>query len=95
MTDKLPVQTRLDLPRPTYWNHRMTVELVEGEELWGVRELYYDVDDNVVGWTAETVTPHGETVEELRADLARFHATAEKPAFDVDTRTWRAWGEEA
>jgi hypothetical protein len=79
-----------DLPRPHYWNHRMTVELVDGEESWGVRELYYDAEDNVVGWTAETVAPHGDTVEELRADLARFQQVAAKPAFDIGTRTWRS-----
>ena len=75
--------------RPAYWNHRMTVQVVDGEELWDVRELYYDADDNVVGWTAEPVGPHGETVEELRSDLARFQRVAAKPAFDIDTRTWR------
>lgn len=81
--------------RGHHWNYRMTVQKVDGEEVWDIRELHYDAEDRVIGWTADPVGPHGSSWRELREDLLRMSKVVGKPAFDLDTRRWRAprlWG---
>ena len=46
----------------SHWNYRRTVQLVDGEELWDIRELYYH-DGAVTMWTSDPASPHGETDE--------------------------------
>lgn len=70
------------------WNYRLTRTTVEGEEAWGIREIYYDEAGEVMHWTEDTVAAHGETREELADDMNRMAQALAMPAFDVDTKTW-------
>ena len=72
----------------SHWNYRRTVQLVDGEEQWDIRELYY-YDGAVTFWTVDPSYPHGDTDDELRADLERYSDALNHPAFDLDTRQWR------
>lgn len=78
-----------DRARCHHWNYRMTVQTIYGEEVWEVRELYYNASDEVLGWTAEPVGPSGSTWRELREDMKRMADVVGKPAYDLDERTWR------
>lgn len=68
-----------------YWNHRVMIRHHEDYDLttYGIREVYYDDDDGAItAWTVDDMDPHGETLEELRADLERMLACCDKPVLD-------------
>lgn len=71
-----------------HWNYRMTVQTVDGEEVWAVRELYYR-DGAVEMWSQDPDHPQGETQAELHDDMVRYADAVNHPAFDLDTMTWR------
>ena len=73
--------------RIAYWNHRITRQVVDNETVFAIREVYYDAENAVLGWTQDEVGPHGETWTEIVADLARMIACMNKPVLDIDTRT--------
>ena len=65
------------------WNHRaMRTVHDNGEVAYSIREVFYDDDGTIEGWTAEAMDPHGETLDELRADLVRMLACLGKPVLD-------------
>ena len=65
------------------WNHRaMRTVHDNGEVAYSIREVFYDDDGTIEGWTAEPMDPHGETLDELRADLVRMLACLGKPVMD-------------
>jgi hypothetical protein len=65
------------------WNHRvMRQHFDSGEVHYGIREVFYDEDGTVKGWTAEPVDPHGESVDGLRECLQRMLAALDKPVLD-------------
>jgi hypothetical protein len=59
-----------------YWNYRMM--LADNGE-WGIREVFYDKDDVIVGWTSYPCVAWGETPEELTDVLARMQKAADRP----------------
>lgn len=73
-----------------YWNHR--VFQTEDYEYDGVmayafevREVYYDSDtDKIIGWTAGSTSPYGESLEHLKENLAWFLDACSKPVLVVD-----------
>ena len=58
---------------------------VHDEVGYGIHEVYYDDDGVVTNWTAGSVEPFGETVEELRKELVRMLAATNKPVLDAET----------
>jgi len=55
-----------DLKRKTgFWSYRPTVEVIDGEDQWVVREVFFDGDGGVQGWTRDGVTAVGDTRAEL------------------------------
>lgn len=72
-----------------HWNYRVTVQNVHGEEVWAVRELYYDADGKVHMWSQNPDHPQGETLAGLRDDLARYADALNHPVLDLDSMTWR------
>jgi hypothetical protein len=70
------------------WNYRLTVETVDDEQVWSVRELYYDDTGEVVNWTQDAVGPSGESWKECANDLSRMVHAMALPAFDVDAGAW-------
>ena len=51
------------------WNYRAISEVIEGEVVCRVYEVYYDKERQINGWTAEPSYPQGETRDELRSNL--------------------------
>ena len=71
------------------WNYRMTVMLLDGDEFWAVRELYYDEAGEVTAWSESPVTATGQSWRECLADLSRIvAATGLARAYDLDARRW-------
>lgn len=52
------------------------------EELYSIREVHYDEDDNIIGWTVDAMDPFGNTLEELKADIQRMLAACDRPILD-------------
>jgi hypothetical protein len=50
-----------------------------------IREVYYDADDKVDGWTEEDAAPFGETFDELIGDLAWIATALAKPILCIET----------
>lgn len=71
-----------------HWNYRLTVQTVEGVEVWTVRELHYDDENNVTGWTENAASPYGESWQECAEDLLTMSGVVGLPAYDLDTKTW-------
>jgi hypothetical protein len=70
------------------WNYRLTVETVDDEEVWALREIYYDDDGNVTLWSQDPVGAVGDSWMECADTLARMAAVIGYPAYDLDARCW-------
>lgn len=70
------------------WNYRMTVETCDDEDVWALREVYYDDDGNVTSWSKDPVTPIGTSWREFADELSRMSGVIGQLAFDLDTKAW-------
>ena len=66
------------------WNYRVlkTTHLSHSgdtEDCYAIHEVYYTDDGNPEMWSSDPVSPHGETVDELKSDMALMHGAFEKP----------------
>jgi hypothetical protein len=74
----------------TTWEYRVlkrtwTDEDRENETRHAVHEVYCDEGETEPNaCTKEPVAPGGETLDELRADMARMTAAFDKPVLDYD-----------
>lgn len=64
------------------WNFRVVRESTGGLQWHSIREVYYDRRGEVDGWTEEPVAPLGESLDELRADLARMAEALNRPTLE-------------
>jgi hypothetical protein len=46
---------------------------------YSFREVIYSDDGSIAGWTADEVSPHGETAAAVRASLRNFQRAAWRP----------------
>ncbi|MCA1782025.1 MAG: hypothetical protein LC679_07580 [Intrasporangiaceae bacterium] len=81
------------------WNHRVMRKTHDtGEVAYSIREVFYESDGEdagkIIGWTADAMDPHGETLDELRADLARMLAACDRAVLDEDVLKARAASQE-
>lgn len=62
-----------------YWNNRILKHtLKNGEELYGIHEVYYDKDDTVEGWTSKPMTGLFDSVEDLVDNLKAMYDDVSK-----------------
>ena len=72
-----------------HWNYRLSVETVDGEETWGIREIYYDQEGVVVNWSKDPQTPTGSTPEEWFNEIARMWSVSLlSTVWDVNAERW-------
>jgi hypothetical protein len=65
----------------TLWNHRV----VKQNELYTIREVFFEPGGAPHSWTAEPIHPQGETLEELKKEIERMlQACSEPVLFDND-----------
>ena len=75
----------------SHWDYRLCVEQVGTyggpEPQYSIREVYYDDDGAVQGWTAQPATFVGDTPGEVWESLNRaLSAWPMKGVLDLDTR---------
>ncbi len=65
------------------WNYRAVRRVLKGhnytEDEFAVYEVYYDAQDKPTSCSTDPPAPHGETLEELQADLERYREALVKP----------------
>jgi hypothetical protein len=67
------------------WNHRVMRHVDPNGGIWfGIHEVYYDESGEPEGWTETPDGPHGETVEQLVADLARMIEASGRPVLEYE-----------
>lgn len=65
-----------------HWNYRVTYD-DDVLPHYEVREVYYDDDGAVAGWTEQPMAPFGENLDELRDDLAKMQEALNRPVLDI------------
>jgi len=66
------------------WNYRVIRKPTPDTDsvVHQIHEVYYREDGAIEGWTAEPVTPLGESVEELREDIRYFLQAFRRPVLE-------------
>jgi len=60
----------------SYWNYRV----VKKEDYFGIHEAYYEDGEEKPNFVSmEEMSPHGETLDELKKDLQMFAEALDKP----------------
>ena len=69
------------------WNYRVIRKPTPDTDsvVYQIHEVYYREDGTIEGWTAEPVTPLGESVEELREDIRYFLQAFRRPVLEEKT----------
>ena len=49
-----------------YWNYRWFEFSYQGEKYYEMREVYYDINDNITSWAGTCNTFHIESVQDAR-----------------------------
>lgn len=70
------------------WNYRVLYRehAVPGSEsvtLYDVHEVYYDDDGNPRAWSSDPISAHGESMEDVAADLRLMALALNKPALSL------------
>ena len=63
------------------WNFRVFKVERMGEEMFSIREAYYDDAGDLDGFTGP-IAPQGDTVDDLRKELQRMLAACDRPVLD-------------
>lgn len=65
----------------SHWNYRIIWKYHKESDAstYQIHEVYYDDKNMIEGWTQSPVEPMGESLEELRNDIAHFLKAFEKP----------------
>lgn len=71
------------------WNYRICRETLDnGDFLFTLREVFYDVEGNPSGWTAEPVGFTGDTWKDVADDISLASGCIGTSILDLDTRQW-------
>lgn len=62
------------------WNYRVVKTAVDGEESYGIHEVYYDEAGKPQMFSADPCPVYSETLEGLQKEIARFEAALGRPA---------------
>jgi len=62
------------------WNYRVMIkEGFDGDSSFGIHEVYYDDNDNVIGYSINPAVPLGESEKELKKNLTLMVEALKKP----------------
>ncbi|MBU4225655.1 MAG: hypothetical protein KKC71_07525 [Chloroflexi bacterium] len=50
----------------SHWNHRVVKQILNGEDWYSVREVFYNDDGSIYAYTEEPVDISGESIEALK-----------------------------
>lgn len=65
------------------WNYRVTMTRGVDEDVYQIREVYYDDDGQPSSWSTDPITPLGESWQELAEDLVKMQRAVSVPALDL------------
>ncbi len=60
------------------WDYRVVLRTVGDESVYAIHEVYYDDDETITGYTENSVSPQGDTFEDLVKDLQLMIRGTEK-----------------
>jgi len=64
------------------WNHRVFLipsSSVLEEDLYVIKRVYYNEDNEIEFWSKDNITPVGNTVEDLEEELNNFYEAFNEP----------------
>ena len=66
------------------WNYRVmkSYPATKSDAWYSIREVYYDKDGKVDGWTEDEIAPESDTVEGLLEILGLMRNCLDKPILD-------------
>lgn len=71
------------------WNYRLVRDVHqvgdEEHESFTIREVYYDAEGNIEGWTQDPCYPAGDTWKECYNDLAVMGRVVSHPIVDISS----------
>jgi hypothetical protein len=65
-----------------HWNYRVIKHTFEGDDYYRVHSVYYENADTPIGVSKDSVHPHGDSVDELRADIELMLLAFSLPVLD-------------
>jgi hypothetical protein len=71
-----------EFPDLSGWNYRVLHQRVNGEDLYGVHEVYYDLEDKPIMCSSSPQGPYGETLHEAKRDAALMLRAFQKPVLE-------------
>lgn len=66
------------------WNYRVTKRKILGEDVFEIREVYYDKKGKVEAWSGDAIEPCATSKVDLQKDLVRMVEATTKPIIDLD-----------
>lgn len=60
------------------WNYR----ILKSETGYSIREVYYDDNGNIEGWTSTACEPSGEDMDDLEDDFEGMRLAFHRPVLD-------------
>ena len=72
------------------WRYCITRTTTPDGYWYEVREVYYNAEGEVEGWTVDEVAPCGDSVNDVRSDLERMTEALHRPILDIsaDPPVW-------
>lgn len=65
------------------WHYQIRKRIIGEDEFYDIVEMYHDDNGNHTGWTIDSMSPNGNTKEELIKDIEMMLADANKhPVFE-------------
>lgn len=57
------------------WNYRV----INKNGIYGIKEVYYEDNNEIKAWSQDFMYPYGENIEELKRDFELFQRALSKP----------------
>ena len=76
------------------WNYRICKEVIcpgtDYEEiLFSLREVYYDNDSNITGYTANPVGLVADSIDDFKDTLSKIHEAINKEVVDLNSLNFK------
>lgn len=67
-----------------YWDYRVIKRVVDGEDTFGIYEVFYDENDLPFICTEKSCAPYGDDFMELKEDVRWMMDALSMPVLDYD-----------
>lgn len=66
------------------WNYRVVKHIDKGEMWYAIHEAYYNKAGDIYAISTDEMSPHGETIKELKSDFRMMQKALNAPILDYD-----------